>query len=122
VVFKPAGATDKEVLAKILALLLSEGIAGEETYTTPSLPDSRMAPPDLYFHQIPSPGVLLDLMAHPSAKPVVATPVSSELCDALGLVVVELLHERGHPVPLLNEIQAESAPMPDEASSCHGRP
>jgi len=122
VAFIPAGATDKEAAADLLAWMMSPEVVAEETYATSSLPTSRMAAQDPRFHQMPFFDVFTDLLVHPNSRPAVTTPISSQLNEALGQVEEELLHKGGDPVQLVNEAQAEFVPKLKEVLSQDGRP
>jgi ABC-type glycerol-3-phosphate transport system substrate-binding protein len=122
VVFIPAGATDKEAAANLLAWMMSPETVAEAASTSFNLPTSRTAARDPRFLQIPDLEVFMDLMAHPSARPAVTTPISPELNEALGQVEEKLLHQGGETLPLLNEVQAELAPKLEGAMAYHDRP
>jgi len=118
----PAGVTDKEAAAKLLAWMMSPEIVAEEMYSNANLPTSRTAVEDPRFQQFPHFKVFMDLMAHPNAKHAVTTPISLALNEAPGQVEEELLRTGGDPVPLLNEVQAEFAPELKEALAYHDGP
>jgi hypothetical protein len=61
-------------------------------------------------------------MAHPNAEPADATPIGSELDEALGQVEAELLHKGSDLVPLLNEAQGKLAAKLKEALSYYDEP
>ena len=121
VVFLPAGATDKEAAAHLLAWMMSPEIVAEEAYAASILPTSRLAAQDPRFQQIPGFRVFMDLLAHPGAGYIVSTPISPALNEALGQVEEASLHQGGDPLPLLNEVQAELAPRLKEALAYYDR-
>jgi ABC-type glycerol-3-phosphate transport system substrate-binding protein len=121
VVFLPAGATDKEAAAHLLAWMMSPEIVAEEAYTASNLPTSRLAAQDPRFQQTPGFGVFMDLLAHPGAGYIVSTPISPALNEALGQVEEASLHQGGDLLPLLDEVQADLAPRLKEALAYHGR-
>jgi multiple sugar transport system substrate-binding protein len=111
----PAGATDKEAAAQLLAWMMSPETLAEASYANGSLPTSRSAAQDPRFRQVPEFQVFLDLMAHPNAKHVVASPLNAQLNQALGRIEEEMLYQGDDPVLLLGEVQAELSPKLKEA-------
>jgi multiple sugar transport system substrate-binding protein len=122
VVILPAGVQDKAAAAKLLAWMMSPEVVAAEAYANANLPTSRTAAQDPRFQQIPNFALFMELMAHPNAQQVVTTPISLALNEALGQVEQELLHEGGDPVSLLNEVQAELAPMLKAALAFYDEP
>lgn len=113
----PSGVQDKEAAARLLAWMMSPEIVAEEMFANSNLPTSRTAAQDPRFAQIPNFDVFLGLMGNPNAKYIITTPVSMEVNDRLGQIEEQVLHTGADPVPLLNEAQAELAPMLEEAQS-----
>jgi multiple sugar transport system substrate-binding protein len=68
VVIIPAGATDRQAAADLLAWMMSPEIVAEEAYTRANLPTSREAAQDSRFQRIPNFGLFIQLLAHPNAK------------------------------------------------------
>ncbi|MGD2205870.1 MAG: extracellular solute-binding protein [Anaerolineae bacterium] len=122
VVIVPASAVDKEAVVQLLAWMMSPEIVAEAAYAHSLLPTSRTAAQDPRFQEIPNLEVFMSLLAHPNAKYIITTPISSDLNETLGQVEAEVLDKRGDPVPLLNEVQVEFAPRLKEALSYHDGP
>jgi multiple sugar transport system substrate-binding protein len=121
VVIVPAGAIDKEAAVQLLAWMTSPEIVAEAAYTNSLLPTSRTAAQDPRFQQNSDFKVFMDVLAHPNARPVITTPISAELSDALEQVE-ELLQREADPIGLLNQIAAEIGPKLREVSSSHDEP
>jgi len=111
----PSGVKDKEAAARLLAWMMSPEIVAEEMVANSNLPTSRIAAQDPRFAQIPNFDVFLKLMGHPNAKYIITTPISMEVNDRLGQIEEQVLHTGADPVPLLNEAQAELAPLLKQA-------
>jgi multiple sugar transport system substrate-binding protein len=122
VVIVPAGARDKEAAIQLLAWMTSPEIVAEAAYVHSMLPTSRAAAADPRLQQDPNSKRFVGLMAHPSAKPAVTTPITPELNEALGRIEAELLYTGGDLVPLLNEVQAELVPKLLEALADYNEP
>jgi hypothetical protein len=67
--------------------------------------EGNLAAQDPRFHQMPNLAVFLDLLAHPHARPVVTTPLSPALNEALGKTEEALLHHGSDPASLLDRVQ-----------------
>lgn len=111
----PSGVQDKEAAARLLAWMMSPEIVAEEMAANSNLPTSRIAAKDPRFAQIPNFQVFMDLMMHPNAKYIITTPISMEVNERLAQIEELVLHTGADPVPLLNEAQAELAPLLAEA-------
>lgn len=123
VVVIPTGVTDKNAAARLLAWMMSPEIVAEGTYASGSLPTSRTAALDPRFKQVPNLQLFMELIAHPSAKHPVTTPVSQELNQALSKLEKDLLQRgEGEASGLLNEVQAEFAPELKRALAYPDRP
>lgn len=115
VVVIPSGAADQAASARLLAWMLSPEILAEEMCANANLPTSAQAAQQPCFADIPNFDVFINLISGPNATPVITTPISLELIEAEGLVEEQVLHAGADPVPLLDELQAQYAPLLSQA-------
>ena len=111
VVVIPSGAPDKEASAKLLAWMMSPEIVAEEFCFNANLPTSKKAAEAQCFKDLgPKFQVFVDLMASPNAYPMITTPLSFELNDALGSAEEAILYTGADPKTTLDAVQAEFEP------------
>lgn len=117
VVIIPSGAKDKEASAKLFAWMESPEILAEEMLVNYNLPTSKKAAADPRFLENPKFKVFMDLLANPNAKPLITTPISSEVNDATGSIEEQVVHADADPLALLEEAQDKFQPLLDAALS-----
>lgn len=113
----PSGAKDKVASAKLLAWMMSPEIVAEEMVANANLPTSEKAAQDPRFSENPKFKVFLDLMSSSNAYPMITTPITMELSNAMGTAEEEILHTGADPKTTLDPIQAEFEPKLQEALS-----
>jgi ABC-type glycerol-3-phosphate transport system substrate-binding protein len=117
VVVIPSGAPDKTASAKLLAWMMTPEIVAEEFCFNANLPTSKKAAEDPCFKDLgPKFQVFIDLMSGKNAYPLITTPISFELNEALGSGEEEILLTGADPKTVLDKIQADFEPKLEEAN------